>query len=244
MPPAISRVNHRGGAAQSNLGPKAERQFIGRVCTSNSDTGAANYESIGLVCSVNVKPSTGLTGFVDAANVDISDAFLTIEFGGGDSDLSVFDMDLVDGVSFPAIGQINVFLNYPILVQNPQSPVVQPPLDISISVGKGCVGAQAALGCRRTIKVGGLGNNAASNVLPIPKFAVQAIYANTTIGVATAQFDQTISTANGSAVISTILLGKTQASCVPIINGARGFIVTSTQGATTGNAIIFELSPA
>lgn len=239
MPPSISRLNHRGGAAQSNLPPKAERQFIGRLCSALS-----REESYGLALSVNVKPSTGLTGFVDAANVDISDAFLTVEFGGGESDLSVFDMDLIDGTSFPALGECNIYLNYPILVQNPQAPVIQPPLDISITVGTGCVGAQGAIGCRRTIKVGDLINNGASNVLPIPKFAVQAVYANTTIGVATAEFDQTIATVNGSAVISRVLLGKTQASMVPIINGARGFLLVSSQGATTGNAVIFDLSPA
>lgn len=244
MPPAISRINHRGGAAQANLGPKAERQFIGRICTAKSDTADDDYESVGLVCSLNVRPSSGLTGFVDGATTDISDAFLTVEFGGGDSDLSVFDMDLIDGASFPAIGQCNVYLNYPINSGTPQAPIVQPNLDISISVGEGCVGAQGAIGCRRTIKVGSLGNNVASAVIPIPKFAAQAVYANATVGVATAQFDQVISTANGAAVISSVLLGKTQALCVPIINGARGFIVTSTQGATTLNAIIFELSPA
>ena len=243
MPPSISRINHRGGAAQSNLPPKAERQFIGRICTSDSDPSRKDYESCALACSVNVKLSTGLTGAVDVAGNDISDAFLTVEFGGGDSDLSVFDMDLIDGTSFPAIGQLNVYLNYPI-VTGQQVPIVQPNLDISISVGTGCVGAQGAIGCRRTIKVGSLGNNAASAVIPIPKFAVQAVYANATVGVATAQFDQVISTANGAPVISSVLLGKTQAGCVPIINGARGFIVTSTQGATTLNAIIFDLSPA
>ena len=229
MPSPASRVNHLGGGAQSNLGPKAERQFIARVCQSrNRDL------SFALVCSVNVKLSTGLTGAVDVAGNDISDAFLEVDFGGGDSDVSQFAMDLIDGTSFPAIGECNVFLNYP------KTDAMQPNLDISVSVGKLEVGAQGALGCRRTIKARTV--QGVSAILPIPKFAVQAVYANTTVATAAAQFDQLTAPLAGATILSSIALGKTQATSVPIINGARGFQLTVAN--TTGDAVIFNLSPA
>lgn len=227
MPYSVSRVNHLGGGAQSNLGPKAERQFIARVCQSRN-----RDESFGLVCSVNVKLSGSAA---DIAANNISDAFLEVDFGGGDSDSSAFAMDLIDGCSFPAIGECNVFLNYPI-----NGAVTQPPLDISVSVGKLEVGAQAALGCRRTIKAPAeLGVSA---ILPIPKFAVQAVYANTTVATATAQFDQLRAPIAGAVVLSSLNLGKTQATSVPIINGARAFQLTAAN--STGDAVIFNLSPA
>lgn len=227
MPSPAARVNHLGGGAQSNLGPKAERQFIARVCQSRN-----RDESFTLVCSVNVKLSGSAA---DVANNDISDAFLEVDFGGGDSDSSAFSMDLIDGTSFPAIGECNVFLNYP-----PVAAVVQPAIDVSVSVGKLEVGAQSALGCRRTIKAPI--TNGTSAILPIPKFAVQAVYANATVAVAAAQFDQLRAPVGGATVLSTLALGKTQATSVPIINGARAFQLTV--GGSTGDAVIFNLSPA
>jgi len=226
VPSPAARLNHLGGGAQSNLGPKAERQFIARVCQSR-----CRDESYGLVCSVNVKLSGSVA---DVAANDISSAFLEVDFGGGDSDESAFAMDLINGTSFPAIGGCNVFLNYP------KTDATQPNIDVSVSVGKYEVGAQAALGCRRTIKARTV--NGTSAILPIPKFAVQAVYANTAIGVAAAQFDQLRAPVVGAAILSTLNLGKTQATSVPIINGARGFQLTVAN--STGDAVIFNLSPA
>lgn len=197
-----------------------------------------------LVANVAVRLASGQ---IDVSGNDISDVFMRVRYGSDNhGPLSVADFDLIDGVSVPILGRLaNFSVVYP-KMGTLQIPVEQPLLDISISIGVGDGQSGGTRGARRTIKVGDVGNGQtgpAAGPLPIPNFAVSAVYASndTTTG---ATLQQTLSPINGSTVIALSVMSKVVEQSVAIIPGARGFSVNASQAALTRPVVVFLLDMA
>jgi hypothetical protein len=187
--------------------------------------------------------------FPDGVHVDWSDAFVQVSYGSssGCNDAQTVDVDLMDGTALGLVARDATFaVSYP----TPQSPdpagLVQPIIDVSISIGIGSLGSGAGVrSARRTVKIGNIGNQGAggtSGVLPIPRYAHSAIFSSAD-NLTTATMNQLRAPIAGSDNLSIVALGKQEGNAVPIYPGARGFTLTTATQATTA-AVIFLLAPA
>jgi hypothetical protein len=104
----------------------------------------------------------------------------------------------------------------------------------------GTEGSQGERPPRRTIKVPDFNGAVESAILPIPRYAHGAVLQNHDIGTATMQLNQYSTPFAGAVLKSAVTLGKQEYQSVPIVNGGRGFTITST-GVITGVAVIFYL---
>ena len=185
----------------------------------------------------------------DGAHVDWSDAFLHVVWGSGSgcTDSAEMDVDLINGTSFSLVARdAQFYVTYP----TPQNPspanLVQPFIDVSISVGIGDLGSGTGVrSARRTIKVGDLTHGATSAIFPIPRFAHGAVLL-TADAVAGQTFQQLRAPIAGADVLAVSTIQKQEYQSVPIYSGARGFdlIDTTAQTGSTGNAVLFYLAPS
>lgn len=186
-----------------------------------------------------------ITPFPDGPNVDWSAAKLLVRWGtsSGNLDTAAMECDLVDGMSFTLNARGATFaIDYGPPVAFAQG-LVQPVIDVSISVAIGTGGhSDSAFMCRRTVTVGATAAGAPSGLFSIPPFSSSAIYQSESIAGASATFNQTMSAIAGSATVAQDTIQKQLSQAVPIAHGARGFSIT-TPADTTRSAVIFLLAP-
>lgn len=181
----------------------------------------------------------GTTKQVDDPQFDWSDAFIRITGGtGDDADDEIIEIDPINGTCVPLAMRSGMFqLIYPTVEKQGMK---QPALDVSVSIAFGVV-STGERPPRRTIKVPDFAQAVESKILPIPKYAHGAVLQNTDIATAAMTFKQYSAPLAGAILKSQVSLGKLEyQSAVPIVNGARGFSITSA-GAITDVAVIFYL---
>jgi hypothetical protein len=242
---------YHASVQQQNLGPKAGEQKIGTWCSppdpGERRGGAAGdpdeCEDTTGAPTVSATVSVALAkGEVDAFST-WEDAFLRVRFGSGEIDDQVLELDLMNGVSFPLIARNAIFyLVYP--VRGEQGGVKhQPKIDVQVSIGVGVLGSSGARGARRTVICGDVGQGGGTiGPFTIPPFAVGAVYASAD-ATATATLVQVGSPTNALPVLSVATIEKFEYRSVPVKHGARAFTL-ATAALSTGNAVIFYLSPA
>lgn len=260
MPPG-GRVYHTGGRERSILPGDTKKIFVWHMPAGlhgvdrrqdqrnnwgecGDDAAPSVVASVCVKLGVDPDPTANKQIFPDGVHVNWSDAFLRVSFGSGSggTDDSDVELDLINGDSFPLVARdAEFYCIYP-KNDNPQSPIVQPIIDVSISVGIGVVGAAGERGARRSIKLGNL-NSAQSNVFPVPRYAVGAVLQSTDAATAAAVLTQRCAPVAGADILAISTIQKQEYQSVPIVNGARGFDVTTTTNAT-GVSVIFYLSPA
>ncbi len=196
--------------------------------------------------SIDVETSPMESG--DPELFDASDAFLLVEFGSGFAGVkNSLELDLLNSTSLPLVAEsANFYVVYPQREFDPQVPIVQPVLRVAISVGERDYGSSGPRAPRRSVLVGDLvfeDSPVVSALLPIPKYAVGAIYSSTskTATVDMIQFSNSVGTPNVALTRQAML--KPEYQSIPILNGARGFqILTSATALRT--VVIFYLGPA
>jgi hypothetical protein len=251
---ATAAFVYHASVQKQNLGPAVGFQKIGTWCSPPDEGDEANRERAEageggcedttgaptVSCTIGVALSAGEP---DAFST-WEDAFLRVRFGSGEIDEQILECDLVNGTSFPLIARNAIFE----LVYKPveTDPAVkrQPKIDVQISIGVGVLGSSGARGARRTVLIGDIPGQGGgtSPVFPIPPFAVGAVYASTD-ATATVTMTQGGSFANATPILAVNTIEKFEYRSVPVRHGARAFTIT-TVAPTTGNAVIFYLSPA
>lgn len=250
---ATANFVYHASIQQPNLGPQDTPHKLGTWCSPPDEGDERNDEraragdpdecddttgapTVSATCSVKLA-----AGEPDALST-WDDAFLRVRFGSGEIDDQFLDVDLNE--SFPLIARNAIF--YLVYPKNGEQDGVkhQPKIDVQVSIGIGTLGSSGARGARRTIKCGDIAGQGGGTVGPfaIPPFAVSASYVSTD-ATATATFAQ-----GGSATAATPLLAvntieKFEYRSVPVRHGARGFTL-QTAVPSTGNAVVFYLSPA
>lgn len=246
---------YHASVQQQGFGPKAGMQKLGTWCSPPDEGDEQNdhrreaggpdeCDDTSGAPTVSATVSVKLAAGEQDAFSTWEDAFLRVRFGSGEIDDQVLDLDLMDGVSFPLIARNAIFyVVYPIVKKAGETR--QPKIDVQVSIGVGVLGSSGARGARRTIIVGDLGadgQGGTSAPFLIPPFSVGAIYASTDAGT-TATLEQVGSVANGLPLLALNVIEKFEYRSAPIRHGARAAKLTTT-GTTTGNAVIFVLSPA
>jgi len=180
----------------------------------------------------------------DGPNIDYTDAFIRLEYGTGDgADEGIVDVDPMDGtcVSLPARSVIAKLI-YPI--NNPDNLIVQPTLDISISVALGAASASGERPTRKTQKVGTITVNAGpveSAKFPIPPFSHGAVL-QTNDATVSGTIKWYMSTDNAALAIAQNVIGKLDRDSVPVPDGARAFSITAA-ATMTRTAVVFFVCP-
>ena len=219
-------------------------------------TDAAPTVSVTLGVQLGLQANPAAPGqlitFPDGVHVDWSDAFLHVVWGsssdddGGSTDGAEMDVDLINGTSFSLVARdAQFYVSYPIPSAPDPGNLVQPVIDVSISVGIGDLGNGAgARSARRTVKVGALNSGATSGVFAIPRFAHAAVLL-TRDATAGQTFQQLRAPVAGADLLAVSTIQKQETQSVPIYTGARGFdLIDTTQGGSAGNAVMFYLAPS
>src|SRR5258708_19172528 len=167
--------------------------------------------------------------FPEGQHVDWSDAFLHVVWGSGSgaTDDAEMDIDLINGTSFSLIARdAQFYIHYPIPTSPVPAGLVQPVIDVSISVGIGDLGSGTGVrSARRTVKVGNTTGGNASGQLAIPRFAHGAILASQD-ATAGATLTQQRSPVTAGDTLSVATIQKQEYQSIPAFTGARGFNVT------------------
>lgn len=188
----------------------------------------------------------------DAPNLDMSDAFIVLEYGSGDgADDNLVEIDLLRGtcVSVPARSVIAKLVYT--AQDNPNNQFIQPVLDVSISVAFGAASSSGGVRPpRRTVKMGDITVAQApveSGVFKIPPFSHSAILmtadVTTSLTIKWYTQDEPGAVAGNAILIETNVIGKLDRDSVPVPDGARGFTLTTGNTTVTRAAVIFLVAP-
>lgn len=158
--------------------------------------------------------------------------FLEINWSS-EQDLHTAEVDLRRGVWFavPAFFE-NVKLVYPAVLN-----AVQPPLSVSIGLGRGNKSPPGMTGVPTRTLVLTAGGDGTTVDLPIPKLAVTMVLANDDIAAIFTPVRFKL--ANGGPVINASPVGKLDSQSLPITQGAQFFDAGVPAGATQMRAVFF-----